>query len=84
MRAGVTPGLPATLGKNREDDKMVARKLTEKEKKVFWEEKRKEILAEHPRAFITMIEVINETDEDGKPVYGKIVYHKPIPTGRRT
>ncbi len=63
---------------------MVARKLTEKEKKVFWEEKRKEILAENPGAFITMIELINETDEDGKPVYRKIVYHKPIPTGRRT
>lgn len=62
---------------------MVARKLTEKEKKFYWEEKRKEILAEHPSAFITMIEVINETDENGKPVYGKIVYHKPIPTGRR-
>ena len=59
---------------------MVARKLTEKEKKVYWEEKRKEILAEHPGAFITVIEVTSETDENGKPVYGKMVYHKPIPT----
>ena len=63
---------------------MGARKLTEKEKKFYWEEKRKEILAEHPGAFITMIEVMNESDENGKAVYGKIVYHKPIPTGRIT
>ena len=62
---------------------MPVRRLTYKEKTFYWAAKTKEILAEHPGAFITFLEVKDETDENGNPVYGKITFHKPRPTSRR-